>query len=320
MMDLNYRTLGITDEKISEVGLGAWQFSESWGILEYEVAKKIIEAAVTNGVNFIDTAIAYGWGKSEEFIGRALTELNLRDEVFIATKIPGELLAEHDVIKATTGSLRRLRRDHIDLMQVHWPPVWNNIPTCEYMRALEKLVSMGLIDYIGVSNFPPSLLDEANECLSREEIVSEQVRYNLIEREAEKEIIPYTLAYGMTLIAWSPLAKGALTGKYTPDNLPKFNDVRSAEPVFLQQNFREIYPVLEKLKEIGAKYSKTPSQVSLNWLLSSYDNVIVIPGAKSAEQVSENVGASGWRLNFDDWKELDELSRRVVIYRSLKAL
>lgn len=108
---MNYRTLGITDEKISEVGLGAWQFSESWGILEYEVAKKIIEAAVTNGVNFIDTAIAYGWGKSEEFIGRALAELNLRDEVFIATKIPGELLAEHDVIKATSGSLRRLFSD-----------------------------------------------------------------------------------------------------------------------------------------------------------------------------------------------------------------
>lgn len=317
---MDYRYIGNTEEKVSEVGLGAWQFSESWGVVEYEAARKVISSAIENGVNFIDTAIAYGWGKSEDFIGKALNEFGARDQVFIATKIPGEFLAEHDVIRATAGSIRRLRTDHIDLMQVHWPPVWNNIPTCEYMRALEKLVFLGLIDYIGVSNFPPALLDEANTCLSREEIVSEQVRYNLIEREAEKEIIPYTLSYGMSLIAWSPLSKGALTGKYTPENLPKFTDVRSTEPVFIPQNFREIYPLVEKLKEIGMKYSKTPGQVALNWLLTSYENVIVIPGAKSPEQVKENVGASGWRMSFEDWKEIDELSRKITIYRSLKAL
>ncbi|MCI4396545.1 MAG: aldo/keto reductase [Thermoprotei archaeon] len=317
---MEYRILGTTGEKISEVGLGAWQFSESWGMLDYENAKKIISSAMVNGVNFIDTAIAYGWGKSEEFIGKSLKELGARDNFMIATKIPGEFLAEHDVILATLGSLRRLQTDHIDLMQIHWPPVWNNIPTCEYMRALEKLVSMGLIDYIGVSNFPPILLDEANSCLSREEIVSEQVRYNLIEREAEKEIIPYTLEAGMNLIAWSPLAKGALSGKYNLENLPKFTDVRAGEPTFIPQNFKEILPVIEKLKEIASKYSKTPAQVALNWLLTSYDNVIVIPGAKSPEQVAENSGASGWSLSFEDWVALDSLSKKVTIHRSLKAI
>jgi aryl-alcohol dehydrogenase-like predicted oxidoreductase len=317
---MEYRILGSTGEKISEVGLGAWQFSESWGMLDYENAKKIISSAMVNGVNFIDTAIAYGWGKSEEFIGKSLKELVARDNFMIATKIPGEFLAEHDVILATVGSLRRLQTDHIDLMQIHWPPVWNNIPTCEYMRALEKLVSMGLIDYIGVSNFPPILLDEANSCLSREEIVSEQVRYNLIEREAEKEIIPYTLEAGMNLIAWSPLAKGALSGKYNFENLPKFTDVRAGEPTFIPQNFKEILPVIEKLKEIASKYSKTPAQVALNWLLTSYDNVLVIPGAKSPEQVAENAGASGWSLSFEDWAALDSLSKKVTIHRSLKAI
>jgi aryl-alcohol dehydrogenase-like predicted oxidoreductase len=317
---MEYRILGSTGEKISEVGLGAWQFSESWGMLDYENAKKIISSAIVNGVNFIDTAIAYGWGKSEEFIGKSLKELGARDNFMIATKIPGEFLAEHDVILATVGSLRRLQTDHIDLMQIHWPPVWNNIPTCEYMRALEKLVSMGLIDYIGVSNFPPILLEEANSCLSREEIVSEQVRYNLIEREAEKEIIPYTLEAGMNLIAWSPLAKGALSGKYNLENLPKFTDVRAGEPTFIPQNFKEILPVIEKLKEIASKYSKTPAQVALNWLLTSYDNVLVIPGAKSPEQVAENAGASGWSLSFEDWVTLDSLSKKVTIHRSLKAI
>ncbi|MEM3285732.1 MAG: aldo/keto reductase, partial [Fervidicoccaceae archaeon] len=100
---------------------------------------------------------------------------------------------------------------------------------------------------------------------------------------------------------------------------PKFTDVRGSEPIFIQQNFEKIYPLLEKLKEIALKYNKTQPQVALNWLLSSYDNIIVIPGAKSPEQVVENAGASGWKMSFNDWRELEELSRRITIFRSLKA-
>jgi aryl-alcohol dehydrogenase-like predicted oxidoreductase len=314
---LEYRTLGDTGEKISEVGLGAWQFSESWGVLEYERAKSIIEEALNNGVNFIDTAIVYGMGKSEEFVGQALKELGSTDDVFVATKIPGEMLAEHDVYKAVKGSLRRLRKDYIDLIQVHWPPCWNNIPTCEYMRALEKLVFNGLVSYIGVSNFGIAVLDEASYCLSREEIVSNQVRYNIIDREAEEEIIPYALATNMSIITWSPLAKGAVTGKYSPENLPKFTDVRAQDPIFHPKNFQKIMPLIDKIKEIAEKRSKTPAQVALNWILTSYPNTIVIPGAKSPEQVRENVGASGWSLSYDEWLELEELSKNIRIERSI---
>ncbi len=316
--DLEYRMLGSTGEKVSAIGLGAWQFSEAWGVLDYGKAKKIIEEAITNGINLIDTAIVYGKGRSEEYVGKAVKELNARDNVFIATKIPGEMLAEHDVYKAVQGSLRRLRTDHIDLIQVHWPPCWNNIPTCEYMRALEKLVFNGLIDYIGVSNFGPALLDEANYCLSREEIVSNQVRYNIVEREAEKEIIPYALATNMTILAWSPLAKGAVAGKYDAENLPSFTDVRAEDPLFYPENFKKIIPLVEKIKEIAERREKTPAQVALNWLLTSYDNIIPIPGAKSPLQVKDNVGATGWLLTYDEWRELEELSRNIIIYRSLK--
>ncbi len=317
MVEMEYRSLGNTGEKISAIGLGAWQFSESWGVLEYQKAKEIIEEALNQGVNLIDTAIVYGRGKSEEFVGKAIKELKARDNVFIATKIPGEMLAEHDVYRAVQGSLRRLQTDHIELVQVHWPPCWNNIPTCEYMRALEKLVSLGMIDYIGVSNFGPSILEEAMYCLSREEIVSNQIRYNIIEREAEKELIPFALAAGMSILAWSPLAKGAVTGKYTLENLPQFTDVRANDPLFFRENFEKIVPLINKLKEIGEKYGKKPAQVALNWLLQSYENVIPIPGAKNKEQVIDNVGAIGWRMNYDEWRELDEISRKIIIYRSI---
>jgi aryl-alcohol dehydrogenase-like predicted oxidoreductase len=312
---LEYRRLGDSDLKVSAVGLGTWQFSESWGVKNYDRAKEIIQKAYEVGINFFDTAAVYGRGMSEEFLGRAIKELGIRDEIIIATKLPGDFLSYDDVFKGTKRCLDRLGVKVIDLMQVHWPPAWHNFPTCEYMRALEKLVELGKIMYIGVSNFPVELLDYATSCLSKEDIVSNQVRYNLIERDAEKEILPYAEWAGISLIAWSPLAKGALTGKYTPDNLPQFQDVRANDPIFHPENFKSIYEVVKVLNELSAKYNKTPSQIALNWLLMSSENIVVIPGAKSPEQVEENAGAAGWRLEFEDWMKLDEISRKVKITR-----
>ncbi len=307
--------LGWTGEEVSRVGLGVWQFSESWGVTEYESAKEIVKAAYETGINFFDTAIVYGDGLSEKFLGRAIKELDIRDEVFIATKIPGEFLARDDVFKATRKSLSRLNVDVIDLMQVHWPPCWHNIPTCEYMESLEQLVNIGLIRYIGLSDFPVELIDSARTCLSTTDIVTIQIRYNLVERDAEKEIIPYALAEDMVVLPWSPLAKGALTGKYTPDNLPHFKDVRSSEPLFYPENFKEIYKLVTVISEIANKYNKTPSQVALNWLVTSYPNILPIPGAKNPQQVIDNAGTVDWRLSFDDWFKLDQVSRSIKISR-----
>ncbi len=312
---MEYTFLGPTKEKISRVGLGTWQFSQTWGVEDYETARGIIEEAHAQGINLIDTAIVYGNGLSEEFIGRALKELGLRDEFIVASKIPGQFLAWGDVIKAVEGSLRRLQVDAIDLMQVHWPPVWHNIPTCEYMRALERLVTLGKIRYIGLSNFPLILAWEAQECLAREEIVSLQVRYNLLERDAEKELLPYAEENNMTLLAWSPLAKGALTGKYTPENLPKFEDVRRGDPIFHPDNFERVYGLVKEVEEVASKYGKTPAQVSLNWLVTTSPVVVPIPGAKRREQVADNAGSVGWRLSFEDWSRLERASRMTHIDR-----
>ncbi len=312
---MEFRYLGTSDIRVSAVGLGTWQFSDSWGVQNYELARSIVEKAIELNINFFDTAAVYGRGLSEQFLGRALKELGVRDDVVIATKLPGEFLSRHDVFKGTKRCLERLGTDYIDLMQVHWPPIWNNFPTCEYMRALEELVHQGVIRYIGLSDFPVELVESAWSCLSTEDIVSDQVRYNLVERDAEKEIVPYAEAYGMSVIAWSPLAKGALTGKYTPDNLPEFEDVRRNAALFHPENFRQIYGVVEVLKRIGEKYGKTPAQVALNWLLMASDSVIVIPGAKTPQQVEENVGAVGWKMSFDEWLELEELSGSLRISR-----
>ncbi len=316
-MALEKRELGSSGIKVTVVGLGTWQFSDAWGVKDYATAKKIIAKALEAGINFIDTAIVYGQGLSEEFVGRAIRELGAREHFVIATKIPGEFLAYGDVFKATRRSLRRLGVDSIDLMQVHWPPAWHNIPTCEYMRALEKLVNLGLIKAIGVSNFAPELLDSARACLAKEDVVSNQVRYNLVERDAEKEIIPYAEAEGLSIIAWSPLAKGVLTGKYTPDNLPAFTDVRQNDPLFHPENFNAIYNTLvKKLLEISRKYGKTPAQVALKWLIQASDTVIVIPGAKNEKQVEDNaIAGENWYLSIEDWLKLEEASRNLRISR-----
>jgi len=314
---VEYTFLGNTGEKISRISLGAWQFSESWGVTEYEIAKKVIIEAANQGINLIDTAEVYGRGMSEQFIGKALRELNLREHFLIATKIPGDFLAEHDVYKAVEKSISRLQVKTIDLMQVHWPPCWHNFPTCEYMRALEKLVHLGRIRYLGLSNFPPILVEEARSCLSTEDVVSLQIRYNVVERDAEKELIPYAEREGLTVLAWSPLAKGAVTGKYTPENLPKFEDVRGGEAVFHPENFKNVYKVVEVLMDVAKKYGREPSQVALNWLIMSSPSVVPIPGAKNEEQVKSNAGGAGWRMSIEDWLRIKEASDNLKITRVL---
>lgn len=310
---MEYRNFQKISEKISVIGLGTWQYSETWGMLDYNIAKSIIASAVENGVNLIDTAAVYGKGKSEEFIGRALKEMGVRDEVFIATKIPGDFLNKDDVFRAVDKCLSRLQVDTIDLMQVHWPPLWHNFPTCGYMRALERLIDLGKIRYIGLSDFPVELIEAARNCLARHDVVSIQVRYNVVERAAEIDHIPYAEKNGMMLLAWSPLAKGAVTGKYTINDLSKFNDLRNSDPLFSPENFKEVDKLVNVLKRIGEKYGKTPSQVALNWLIISSNVVVPIPGAKNVQQFIDNIGSVGWRLSYNDWREIDEISKNLRI-------
>jgi aryl-alcohol dehydrogenase-like predicted oxidoreductase len=315
---MEYTNLGKTSLKVSRIGLGAWQFSESWGLTEYQEAKKIIGKAVELDINFFDTAMVYGGGLSENILGKALNEIGVRrDQVVVSTKIPGEFLNPEDIYKSVNKSIEILGLKYIDVLLAHWPPCWHNYPTYKYARAMEKLVKMGLVSYLGLSDFPVELVESFRSSLASTDIEVLQIRYNLLERWAEEELIPYAEACNMTVQAWSPIAKGALTGKYTPENLPRFEDVRAGEPIFHPDNFSRIWPLIVKLRELGEKYGKKPVQIALNWLIMSSPVVVPIPGAKNAQQVEEFVDSIGWRMSYGDWIELEELSSRINIIQSI---
>ncbi len=306
---MEYVRLGKSDLRVSVIGLGAWQIgSTGWGWsidFEKEQAVKTINKAIELGINFIDTAESYGAGLSEKIIGAVIKEN--REELLIATKISSSNLSYDDVLAAAGGSLTRLDIDYIDLYQIHSPNP--SIPIRETMKAMEKLVSEGKISYIGVSNFNVNDLREAQEALSSHDIVSNQVGYNLLQKEIEDDLLPYARKEDISIIAYSPLAKGALTGKYNEHNKPTIG-FRASDRIFSSRYMEAISNLIKSLTEIAKRRNVTVPQVALNWLIK--DPLIVpIPGAKNLRQVEDNAGASGWRLDKYELEMIEEAYAEV---------
>lgn len=253
---MNQKVLGKTGTKISEIGLGTWAYKD--GI-------EPLKLGVSLGAYHIDTAEMY---HTEEIVGKAIHDL--RTHVFIATKVSPEHLHHDDVIKAAQSSLHRLGIKTIDLYQIHWPNP--RIPIKETMHAMEELVKLGKVRYIGVSNFSVEELKEAQAALPSQEVVSNQVEYNIHNRSIESELIPYCKSQKITVIAYSPLTRGQAAHKK--------NDL---------------------LDEIASKYGKTRAQVVLNFLTRE-ENVVAIPKSDDSRHIRENCGASGWRLSEPDTK------------------
>jgi len=284
---LEYKNLGKSDLKVSAVGLGT---GFRGGITQN--SHKVIEAALDLGVTLIDTAEIYEDGRSEKLVGQVIKDR--RDEVVLVTKVSGDHLRYVDVLKAAEGSLKRLSVDYIDLYLVHWPNT--KVPLSETMRAMETLVNQGKIRYIGVSNFDATTLKEARQELSRHEIIADEVKYNLMETDIEKDVLPYCQKEGIGMITYGSLARGLLTGRFTDESDISEGDWRRQDWFFKGENFANALQMVEVLKEIGKKYEKTPGQIAINWLLSK-PMVTPIFGASSIEQVKENCGAVGWRIN-----------------------
>jgi len=299
------------DLEVSRIGLGAWQFgTDRWGYgsdFTREDVIAAVHASLEAGVNWIDTAEVYGDGESERLIAEALGK-GIQD-VVIATKVSGSHLRYGDVLQAAEGSLRRLRRDWIDLYQIHWPNAY--VPLEETLKALEELLVSGKIRYVGVSNFPPELTEPLRQALG-ERLVSNQVRYSLADRSIEKHILPYARRHGITIIAYSPLGQGLLTGKYTRDNLPQ-DPIRGDQPLFRPPNVDRIFEVVAVLRELAWKYERTPGQIALRWLIQQ-EGVVAIPGAKNANQARENAAAMDFSLEPEDWTRLSEVSRYEITY------
>lgn len=290
---MKYTKLGNSGIQVSKIGIGAWQASDDWHGDERAISKAI-GRALELGVNLVDTAEAYGNGSSERVVGKALKTFG-RENFVVATKVHGAHLRYEELQRACAGSLRRLGVREIDLYQVHWPDPWEQIPLKHTMKALEKLYREGKIRAIGASNFAVRDLVEARSYLAKADIVSNQVRYNLLQRDVEEEVLPYCTRENIAIIAWSPLAQGALTKNYDARNLPR-KDVRKTNPLFSPRNITAAKKVLAVVSSIAKNRGCTPAQVALAWL-ARIRVVIPIPGAKNPEQAGENALAVELRLN-----------------------
>jgi len=289
--------------RISAIGLGTWQFGSSeWGYgAEYNrvEAGNIVRRALELGINLIDTAEFYGFGRSERIVGKAIRDH--RSEVFIATKIFPIGLPFMTGWRARR-SARRLGVDRIDLYQLHWPsPLFRPRAT---MPRMARLVEQGLVVHVGGSNHDLREWQQAEEALGRP-VLSNQVLFNLVDRRPERELLPWAQQNGRVIIAYSPLGQGLLSGKYqdsTPTNL-----VRRRRGSFSTANRARLAPLIAALREIGSRHGATPAQISLAWLIRK-PNVVAIPGASSVRQLEENSAASEVVLSDEESARLDSLS------------
>ena len=302
--------LGKSDLKVSRIGIGGGQWGiENYGITDPTSIKATINHAIDSGINYLDTAESYANGASEKYIGEVVKERGDRENLVIATKIHQTHLGFDEVLKACNASLRRLQTDYIDLFQIHAPSF--NVPISETMIALRTLLDEGKVRYVGVSNFQVSLCEVAINSLDNHEVISNQLEYSILNRNIEKAMLKYSEWREIPIIAYSPLARGMLTGKYTSGTQIPADDRRSKKPLFSNpENIALLQPLMEIIKNIGEKNNASIAQVSLNWLLK-HDNVIPLPGAKSIEQVDSHVAATTWKMSDDDWNAISDASNDI---------
>ncbi len=326
---MDYRQLGASGLRISTITLGTMGFAGTgWakpvGNLDVDDARRQIALARDAGVNIFDTADVYSAGQSEEILGQALG--SDRDEVLVATKVrmqmgdkdgPNDLgLSRYHIIKSVEASLRRLGTDHIDLYQVH---EWDGqTPLEETMAALDSLVRSGKVRYIGASNYSGWQLMKAlwvSDKTATERFVSQQIYYSLQARDAEFELVPVSIDQGLGILVWSPLAGGLLSGKYrrgqdAPEGSRRFQGW-TEPPV---RNEDQLYDTIDVLVEIGQAHGVSAAQVALAWTLTKPAVTSLVVGARTEEQLSDNLAAATLKLEAEEVARLDDVSKMGLTY------
>src|SRR5688572_17070914 len=321
MISMNHKTaLGKSSLRVPRMGIGAMVWGQPKGMARWTPAQlaygpshgtaeeeQALKVSLDAGVNLIDTAEMYSNGASERRVG----ELVHGKDVLIATKFPPSPFAREDIFpKALEDSLARLERNSIDLLQHHFPSGRVSIP--KLMNLMADAVEAGKVKAIGVSNYSAEQMRLAHAELAKRGVplASNQVQYSLLYRKPEVDgVLDACCELGITLIAYSPLAQGALTGKYSADT--KASGLRRFLPSFNRKAMEAVQPVLELLRQIGGRYGKSPSQVALRWLIEN-ENVLPIPGAKNSRQAAENVGALSFSLTAE---EVQMLSQATLAWR-----
>jgi 1-deoxyxylulose-5-phosphate synthase len=313
---MRYRQLGDSDLKVSEISLGSW-LTYGGGVGD-ESARACVDAAFEAGINFIDTANVYARGAAEDFLGDAL-QSRPRDSYVLATKLyfpmddtgENQGLSRPQVEKQIDDSLRRLRTDHVDLYQCHRYD--RNTPLEETMAALSDVVSSGKARYIGFSEWNAEQI-QASLDLSRDKgyakFVSSQPQYSMLHRDPEREVFPLCKANGISQIVWSPLAQGALTGKYKPGAPPPAGTRASSKSMgSMMGNWLEddVLETVQQLVPVAERLGITMAQLALAWVLRGENVASAIVGASRPEQVRDNASTSGIELDAETLAEIDRI-------------
>jgi len=297
------------DTPVSRVGLGTWAIGGwMWGGSDDALSIATIRNAIDSGINLIDTAPVYGFGHSEEVIGKALQ--GLRHKAVIATKVALDW-PEGKVRRNATAarirseiedSLRRLRTDRIDLYQVHWPDP--QVPHEETAAELEKLRREGKILAIGVSNYSPTQMDGFRRVA---QLATVQPPYNLFERAIERDVLPYAKQHGLTVLAYGALCRGLLSGRMQADTTFTGDDLRKSDPKFHEPRFQQYLDAVEALRRFAReRHGKSVLALAIRWILDQGPTV-ALWGARRPDQLDGIKAAFGWKLSADDLRQIDAL-------------
>ncbi len=315
---MEYVKIPGTDLSPSRIGLGTWAMGGwMWGGTDEERSIRTICAALERGITLIDTAPAYGQGRSEEIVGKAVARWGRRDRVVLATKVGlewrnGEVArnATRARIRQEIGdSLKRLRTDYVDLYQVHWPDPL--VPIEETAETLHALYREGRIRAIGVSNYSPEQMDLFRQVAP---LHAAQPPYNLLEREAEERVLPYCLWHGITTLTYGALCRGLLSGRMRADTRFGGDDLRRTDPKFQPPRYAQYLRAVATLEHLArARYERSVLALAVRWVLDQPGVQVALWGARSPEQLDPLDEVMGWSLDADTMRTIDAILRGIVI-------
>ena len=314
---MEYTIISGTGMNVSRIAQGTWAIGGwMWGGTDERESIRTIHAALDKGINLIDTAPVYGFGVSEEIVGKAIEERGRREEVFIATKVGLEWhngsvsrnSSPNRIRKEVQDSLRRLRTNYIDIYQVHWPDLV--VPIEETARTLRALLKEGLIRAIGVSNYSP---EQMNRFMSVSELHTVQPPYNLFERQIDRDVLPYVREKNLSAFAYGPLCRGLLTGTMRPDTKFTGDDLRLSDPKFQPPRFAQYLDAVRQLDDLAQKrYGKHVMDLAVRWVLDQPGITTALWGARHPAELEAVAGALDWNLDADARAAIDQILRQTI--------
>lgn len=306
-----------TDLKVSRIGLGTWAMGGwMWGGTDEEESVRTIRAALDKGINLIDTAPVYGFGRSEEIVGRAIAELGKREQVILATKVGIEWRDEsvfrnssrERILAEIEDSLRRLRTSYIDIYQVHWPDPL--VPIEETAETMSQLYRQGKIRAIGVSNYSP---EEMERFRAAAPLHTDQPPYNLFERQIEQNVLPFALQNGIGALTYGALCRGLLSGRMKPDSQFTGDDLRKVDPKFQSPRYAQYLQAVERLDHFAREnYGRPVLDLAIRWALDQPGVSAALWGARRPEQLAPVDSAVGWKLSAEALRTIDQIVRETV--------